>query len=118
MRLHDSVPASLASYWGQGQRRGEDRSQVFILWVPSLRGCCGLTQTTLYKISYRGQFPGSPVVKTLCSHCRRYGFNPWSTPGQTMVRELRSCMLREEKKEKKSHKDTLYNMRNTANIQQ
>ena len=23
------------------------------------------------------KFPGSPVVRTLCSHCRRPGFNPW-----------------------------------------
>ena len=22
-------------------------------------------------------FPGSPVVKTLCSQCRGHGFNPW-----------------------------------------
>jgi len=23
-------------------------------------------------------FPGSPEVKTLCSHCRGYGFDSWS----------------------------------------
>lgn len=23
------------------------------------------------------KFPGSPAVRTLCSHCRRPGFNPW-----------------------------------------
>ena len=22
-------------------------------------------------------FPGGPVVKTLCFHCRGLGFNPW-----------------------------------------
>ena len=25
-----------------------------------------------------GDFPSSPVVKTLCFKCRRRGFNPWS----------------------------------------
>ena len=25
-----------------------------------------------------GDFPGSPVVKTPCFHCRGHGFNPWS----------------------------------------
>ena len=26
-------------------------------------------------------FPGGPVAKTLCSQCRRHGFNPWSWSG-------------------------------------
>ena len=25
-----------------------------------------------------GDFPGSPVVKTPCFHCRGHGFDPWS----------------------------------------
>ena len=25
-----------------------------------------------------GDFPGSPVVKTLCFHCTGHGFDPWS----------------------------------------
>ena len=24
-----------------------------------------------------GDFPGGPVVRTPCFHCRRHGFNPW-----------------------------------------
>ena len=28
-------------------------------------------------ISARGDFPGGPVVKVPCFHCRRHGFNPW-----------------------------------------
>ena len=24
------------------------------------------------------EFPGGPVVRTLCFHCRGCGFNPWS----------------------------------------
>ena len=39
-------------------------------------------------------FPGSPVVKTLCFPCRGLGFDPW---------ELRSCMLNGEAENKKSH---------------
>ena len=27
---------------------------------------------------YSGEFPGGPVVKTLCSHCRGHWFDPWS----------------------------------------
>ena len=23
------------------------------------------------------EFPGSPVVRILCFHCRRHGFDPW-----------------------------------------
>ena len=30
-----------------------------------------------FKIKSISDFPGSPVVKTLCSQCRRHGFNPW-----------------------------------------
>ena len=30
------------------------------------------------KIIDRGDFPGGPVFKTLCLHCRRHGFDPWS----------------------------------------
>ena len=25
-----------------------------------------------------GELPGSPVVRTPCSHCRGHGFHPWS----------------------------------------
>ena len=25
-----------------------------------------------------GDFPGSPVIRTLCFHCRQHGFDPWS----------------------------------------
>jgi len=25
-----------------------------------------------------GDFPGSPVVRAPCFHCRRHGFDPWS----------------------------------------
>ena len=29
-----------------------------------------------------GDFPGGPVVKTLCSQCRGPGSNPWLIPGR------------------------------------
>ena len=32
---------------------------------------------TVHKINKR-DFPGGPVVKIPCFHCRWYGFNPWS----------------------------------------
>ena len=34
----------------------------------------GLTMLLLYPRS----FSGSPVVKTLCFHCRKHSFDPWS----------------------------------------
>ena len=30
------------------------------------------------RIYEKEDFPGGPVVKTLCSKCRGLGFNPWS----------------------------------------
>ena len=39
------------------------------------------------------EFPGGPVVRTLCFHCGIHGLDPW--PG-----ELRSCMQRGQKKKK------------------
>ena len=32
----------------------------------------------LFKVTEREDFPGGPVVKTLCSQCRGPGFHPWS----------------------------------------
>ena len=42
-----------------------------------LRGKC--TAVNAYIKKQRcWDFPGGPAVKTLCSHCRRPGFDPWS----------------------------------------
>ena len=32
----------------------------------------------LLKVIICGEFPGSPVVRTLCSHCKWHGFDLWS----------------------------------------
>ena len=37
-----------------------------------------------------GDFPGDPVVKTLCFHSWGHGFDPW----WTLARELKSHMPR------------------------
>ena len=37
----------------------------------------GTTAWTCCKNLLLGDFPGGPVVETLCFHCRRHGFNPW-----------------------------------------
>ena len=44
--------------------------EVGISWV------IYLTYTSIIPSSW--EFPGSPVVRTLCFHCKGHGFNPWS----------------------------------------
>ena len=34
-------------------------------------------KATVIKTVWYWDFPGGPVVKTLCFHCRGRGFNPW-----------------------------------------
>ena len=58
---------------------------VFPLW----RGLCLIHQ----KLQVRGEFPGGPVVRTLCFHCWGPGFNPWSGSW-----DLASCVVRPKKK--------------------
>ena len=42
-------------------------------------------------IWHNWDFPGSPVVKILCFHCRGHGSNPWS--GQSLHNLCCACML-------------------------
>ena len=37
-------------------------------------------QICFLKIAMIWEFPGDPVVGTLCFHCRGHGFDPWSVP--------------------------------------
>ena len=46
----------------------------------------------------RGEFPGSPVVRTLHSHCRGPRFNPWL--GTKVLQDVRHGQKKKEKKEK------------------
>ena len=38
----------------------------------------GQSELSLLEIRSFGGFPGGPVVKTPCVHCRGHGFYPWS----------------------------------------
>ena len=55
----------------------------------------------IIKLGDPGDFPGGPVVKTLCFHCRGNGFDPSSG-------EIRSCMPQDvaKKTPKKSNTKT------------
>ena len=44
----------------------------------------------------RGEFPGGPGIRTLCSHCQGCGFNPWSGTYNPSSHEVR-----QEKKKKR-----------------
>ena len=46
---------------------------VFLTWVNVPQQAEG----RVIKIVGSGDFPGSPVIKTPCCHCRGHGFNPW-----------------------------------------
>ena len=37
-----------------------------------------IKKKSIQKYRWIEDFPGGPVVKTPCSHCRRPGFHPWS----------------------------------------
>ena len=53
----------------------------------------------LQKLEHR-LFPGGPMVRTLCFHCRGRGFNPWSG-------ELRSYTAHSMAKKKKKNESTI-----------
>ena len=46
----------------------------------------------------RGEFPGGPGIRTLCSHCQGCGFNPWSGTYNPSSHEVR-----QEKKKKEAN---------------
>ena len=53
-----------------------------LAWYPSVRAQLLLAQektiwSARLKIKIR-DFPGGPMVKILCFHCRGHRFNPWS----------------------------------------
>ena len=52
-----------------------------------------------------GDFPGSPVVKTLCFHCTGHGFDPWSENEDPTCHEVWS------KKKKNNSASEILNLR-------
>ena len=60
-----------------GPRDRLDTSKCSSYYKSEYLGSCVLTEWILIKI-LKGDFPGSPVVKTPCFQCREYGFDPWS----------------------------------------
>ena len=53
----------------------------FLIFLLDVEAACTCFQNTPY-----WDFPGCPMVKTLCSQCKGCGLDPW------LVKELRSCM--------------------------
>ena len=59
--------------WLRG-RRGQGRSEI----SPTLVGFrCHIPHHCVVKTSSSRDFPGGQVVKTLCFHCREWGFDLW-----------------------------------------
>ena len=71
---------------GIGVRRGCPRAEGTVLSCPphplgytgSVQEGTAQAMSPRRRESLGWDFPGGPVVKTLCFHCRRRRFDPWS----------------------------------------
>lgn len=61
----------------QPQTRREKSLSISLLPLREAFSQMG-TSRLIVKVDEVWEFPGRPVVKTLCFHCRGHGFSPWS----------------------------------------
>ena len=55
----------------------ESKPHTMLISPPCFMHSCIEVLVELNPISFIGEFPGSPVVKTGCFHCRGPGFSLW-----------------------------------------